>query len=72
MEHDLLLGLRNALAFCMLFTVASTIAEARVDLSALLLDIWKRFKQYRRSWKKRPAGTSSKKFWEIDMTKFEP
>jgi archaellum component FlaG (FlaF/FlaG flagellin family) len=72
METSLLLGLRNVLFIGALLTATSVVPGLSTDANRLLLRIRQQVKDLRQSIKAWLRNHPSEKFWEIDMTKFEP
>jgi hypothetical protein len=72
MEIELLIDTRNAMMFSLLLASGALFPETPLDLPREILLCWKRLKAAVRSMKARKRGRSSRSFWVIDMTKFEP
>ena len=72
MQFDPVFGLRNLIVFGVLFTTASLQPEASFALSRALRRIHSRLVCFRQSLRDALRTKGSSKFWEIDMTKFEP
>ncbi|MDA8100925.1 MAG: hypothetical protein M0042_15010 [Nitrospiraceae bacterium] len=58
--------------FGILFTLAALQPEAALSAARPFLSLWLAFKRYRQSLAVRFKSNRSERFWEIDMTKFEP
>ena len=72
MDTDLLIGLRNAILFSMIISAGALFPENRMNVPASLLRMWKLSRDRRCLRKSMKSDSSRAKFWEIDMTKFEP
>lgn len=72
MDTDLFINLRNAMLFSLVLSAGSLLPEDPMNVPAALLGKWKQFKAQRRLRKNRKADKHRSRFWEIDMTKFEP
>jgi len=71
--HDLaLISSHNALACCMLISIGMTIPHIPETAQMLLFRIWRTLQN--QLWTTHVGSQKKKteKFWEIDMTKFEP
>ncbi len=66
-EHELMLGVRNILLAS--FIIAAVVPEGTLLLRRQLARIWTIL---RTRLAVRKSKARSEKFWEIDMTKFEP
>jgi hypothetical protein len=57
----------------MLFmTVVAVTAEEPAAVPGIFQKMWLRYQLFREMRKMRASSASTEKFWEIDMTKFEP
>jgi hypothetical protein len=73
MDSILLGEARNAVMCCMLFTtIIAVTAEAPAAVPEVFQRIWLRYRLFQETRRSTASGTSGEKFWEIDMTKFEP
>jgi len=64
----LIITLRNIMLLCIFMTINAAVNMPQLQQE--LLKLWKNLKTPRLP--KKPASQKSDKFWEIDMTKFEP
>jgi len=70
MDHALFSDPRTVVLCGMLFsTIIAMTAEAPAAVPEVFLRMWHRYQIFQRTRKSKPAG---EKFWEIDMTNFEP
>ena len=70
MNSDIFGDVRCAVMCCMLFaTIVAITAEAPAAVPEVFQRMWHRFHMFQET---RRSKTSGEKFWEIDMTKFEP
>jgi hypothetical protein len=72
MEIELLIDTRNAMMFSLILASGALFPEAPLGMIREVLIRWKRLKAAVQSMKARKRGRSSRSFWVIDMTKFEP
>jgi hypothetical protein len=73
MDYTVFCDARSAVMCGMLFsTIVAVTAEAPTAVPEVFLRMWARYQLFQRERESRAAGTSSEKFWEIDITKFEP
>ena len=73
MENNLFSDARYAVMCSMLFTmIVAVTAETPAAVPAVFSKIWRQYMIFQETRKTRASGTSAEKFWEIDMTKFEP
>jgi hypothetical protein len=73
MDNNVLFDVRFAVMCSMLFmTVVSVTAEEPAAVPGIFQRMWHRYQLFREMRKIRASGASTEKFWEIDMTKFEP
>jgi len=64
---------RSVVLCGMLFsTIIAMTAEVPAAVPEVFLRMWKRYQIFQRTRKSKPAGNATGKFWEIDMTNFEP
>lgn len=72
MDNNVLFDVHFAAMCSMLFmTVVAVTAEEPATVPGIFRLIWLRYRLFREARKMR-ASASTEKFWEIDMTKFEP
>jgi hypothetical protein len=72
MNNNVLFDVRFAVMCSMLFmTVVAVTAEEPAAVPGIFQKMWLRFQLFREMRKMR-SSASTEKFWEIDMTKFEP
>jgi hypothetical protein len=73
MDSNMLCDARYAVICCMLFaTIVAVTAEAPAAVPEVFMRMWQRYQLFQEKRMSRASGTSGEKFWEIDMTKFEP
>jgi hypothetical protein len=73
MDSNVLFDVRLAMMCGMLFmTVVAVTAEEPAAVPGIFQKVWLRYQLFREMRKMRASSTSTEKFWEIDMTKFEP
>jgi hypothetical protein len=73
MENIILFDPRLAVLCGMLFTtIVSATAEEPAAVPEVFQRLWRSYQIFQQAKKERPSGDSREKFWEIDMTKFEP
>jgi hypothetical protein len=70
MEQYLFLGLRNALAFCILLTAITLFPSPFLYIQRAFLRMRGGIQAWRHAIEN-PFGARGPKFWEIDMTKFD-
>lgn len=72
MDNNVLFDVRFAAMCSMLFmTVAAVTAEEPAAVPGIFRRMWLKYQLYREMRRMR-SSASTEKFWEIDMTKFEP
>ena len=72
MDNNILFDVRFAMMCGMLFmTVVTVTAEEPAAVPCIFQRLWLRYQLFREMRKMR-SSASAEKFWEIDMTKFEP
>jgi hypothetical protein len=72
MNNNVLFDVRFAVMCSMLFMMAvSVTAEEPAAVPGIFQRLWLRYQLFREMRKMR-SSASTEKFWEIDMTKFEP
>lgn len=73
MDQTLLFDARSVVMCGMLFsTIVAVTAEAPAAVPEVFLRMWNRYQIFQKTRKSRASRTSGEKFWEIDMTNFEP
>jgi hypothetical protein len=73
MDHTMIVDARSAVMCGMLFSaIVAVTAEAPAAVPEVFQRMWHRYEIFRRTRRSKAACTSGEKFWEIDMTKFEP
>ncbi len=72
METDILVGPRNLIALGVVLSAAFTQPEIRFASVRPFLSLWLRLKLFQASITARLRAPRRQRFWEIDMTKFEP
>lgn len=73
MDYTVFCDARPAVMCGMLFsTIVAVTAEAPTAVPEVFLRMWNRYQLFQRARESKATGTSGEKFWEIDMTKFEP
>jgi len=73
MDNNVLFDARFAVMCSMLFmTVVAVTAEEPAAVPGIFQKMWLRYQLFREMRKMRASSASTEKFWEIDMTKFEP
>jgi hypothetical protein len=73
MDNNVLCDARYAMMCGMLFTtIIALTAEAPAAVPEVFQRMWRRYQLFQKLRKNRVSRTSAEKFWEIDMTKFEP
>jgi hypothetical protein len=73
MDNNVFSDVRYAVMCSMLFMmIVAVTAETPAAVPAVFSKIWRHYKLFQETRKTRASGTSAEKFWEIDMTKFEP
>jgi hypothetical protein len=73
MDNNVFSDARFAVICSMLFmTIVAVTAETPTAVPAVFSKIWHQYKIFQETRKIRASGTSVEKFWEIDMTNFEP
>lgn len=73
MDTNVLLDARCAVICAMLFsTIVAVTAEEPATVPPMFLKMWMRYQRSQESKRNRPSGQATERFWEIDMTKFEP
>ena len=72
MDNNVLFDVRFAAMCSMLFmTVVAVTAEEPASVPGIFQRMWLKYQVFREMRKMR-SSASTEKFWEIDMTKFEP
>lgn len=72
MDNNALFDVRFAAMCSMLFmTVVAVTAEEPAAVPGIFQRMWLKYQLFRETRKMR-SSASTEKFWEIDMTKFEP
>ena len=73
MDSNIICDVRYTVICGMLFTmIVAMTAESPAAVPEVFMRMWHRYQLYQETKKIRAAATSEEKFWEIDMTKFEP
>jgi hypothetical protein len=73
MDSNVFVDARYAVICSMLFTtIVAMTAESPAAVPEVFMRMWHRYQLYQETRKSRASDTSEEKFWEIDMTKFEP
>jgi len=73
MDHTMICETRSVVMCGMLFsTIVAVTAEAPAAVPEVFQRMWHHYEIFQRTRRSKAAGTSGEKFWEIDMTKFEP
>lgn len=73
MDTNMFLDIRFPMMCSMLFmTVVAVTAEEPAAVPALFQRMWHRYQLFQEMKKMKTSPALSEKFWEIDMTKFEP
>jgi len=73
MDILLFVDMRLAVLYSILFSsIMLMTAEEPAAVPPVFHKIWRRYRIYQEMSKKRSSESSSKGFWEIDMTNFEP
>lgn len=63
----------HAVMYCMLFaTIMAATADQPAAVPGVFQRMWLRYQVFQEARRTRGSGKSAEKFWEIDMTKFEP
>jgi hypothetical protein len=73
MDSNIFLDARYAVICSMLFTtIIAATAETPAAIPEVFQRMWHRYQLFQKAIKSRALGPCENKFWEIDMTKFEP
>lgn len=73
MENTILFDPRLVVLCGMLFTtIVSVTAEEPAAVPEVFQRLWRSYQIFQMTKKDPTSGDSREKFWEIDMTKFEP
>ncbi len=73
MDNNMFSDARYAVMCSMLFMmIVAVTAETPAAVPAVFSKIWRHYQIFQEARRTRASGTSAEKFWEIDMTKFEP
>ena len=73
MDSAILFNTPHAVMYCMLLTtIIAVTADEPAAVPALFQRLWLRFQVFQRTRRIKGSGKSAEKFWEIDMTRFEP
>jgi hypothetical protein len=72
MNDILVMNLRNTLLFCAILSTASLAPQASTGVFRMLLKLRHGITILRQYLKAGYTKTASSRFWEVDMTKFEP
>jgi hypothetical protein len=73
MDSNIFGDTRYAVIFSMLFTtIIATTAETPAAVPEVFQRMWHRYRLFQEARKSGASRPSENKFWEIDMTKFEP
>jgi len=73
MESSVLFDPRLAVVCGMLFTtIVSATAEEPAAVPEMFQRLWRRYQIFQLTRATRSSDSAKEKFWEIDMTKFEP
>jgi hypothetical protein len=73
MDSAILFNTPHAVMYCMLLTtIIAVTADEPAAVPALFQRLWLRFQVFQETRKIKGLEKSAEKFWEIDMTRFEP
>ena len=73
MDNNIVCDVRYTVICGMLFTmIVAMTAKSPAAVPEVFMRMWHRYQLYQETKKSRAAVPSEEKFWEIDMTKFEP
>jgi len=72
MNIELLIGLRNLLAVSVILSIGCLQAETSFAVARPFLSLWRRIRIFQTFIADRFRSSRHERFWEIDMTKFEP
>ena len=73
MDSNIFSDARYAVICSMLFTtIIAATAETPAAVPEVFQRMWHRYQIFQETRKSRASRPSENKFWEIDMTKFEP
>jgi hypothetical protein len=73
MDSSVFFDARSAVMCGMLFsTIVAVTAEAPAAVPEVFQRMWYRYQIFQKTRRSKASTTSAEKFWEIDMTNFEP
>jgi len=73
MDSAILFNTPHAVMYCMLLTtIIAVTADEPAAVPAVFQRMWRRYQALQETRRIKGSEKSAEKFWEIDMTKFEP